>query len=150
MKTSDFEKYMCFALSEAVLTADSSDIPVGAVVVKNGEIIGRGHNTRERDGCAISHAEINAITDACKNIGSWRLDGCELYVTLEPCPMCAGAVINSRLSAVIFGAYDKKGGACGGVINLFEESFNHKPQVYGGVLHQKCEQLLLVFFKHLR
>lgn len=144
------EEYMREALKEAFKCLDTGDVPIGCVIVKNGEIIARGHNTREAFHTALGHAEINAIENACKSIGSWRLENCAIYVTLEPCPMCAGAIINSRIGEVYFGAYDKKGGAVGGIINLFEENFNHKPKVQGGILKDECALILQNFFAKLR
>ena len=144
------EEYMREALKEAEKCIDTGDVPIGCVIVKNGEIIARGHNTREAFHTALGHAEINAIGNACKSIGSWRLENCAIYVTLEPCPMCAGAIINSRIGEVYFGAYDKKGGAVGGIINLFEENFNHKPKVQGGILKDECALILQNFFAKLR
>lgn len=144
------EEYMREALKEAEKCIDTGDVPIGCVIVKNGEIIARGHNTREAFHTALGHAEINAIENACKSIGSWRLENCAIYVTLEPCPMCAGAIINSRIGEVYFGAYDKKGGAVGGIINLFEENFNHKPKVQGGILKDECSLILQNFFAKLR
>ena len=144
------EEYMREALKEAEKCIDTDDVPIGCVIVKNGEIIARGHNTREAFHTALGHAEINAIENACKALGSWRLENCAIYVTLEPCPMCAGAIINSRIGEVYFGAYDKKGGAVGGIINLFEENFNHKPKVQGGILKDECALILQNFFAKLR
>lgn len=144
------EEYMREALKEAEKCIDTGDVPIGCVIVKNGEIIARGHNTREAFHTALGHAEINAIENACKSIGSWRLENCAIYVTLEPCPMCAGAIINSRIGEVYFGAYDKKGGAVGGIINLFEENFNHKPKIQGGILKDECALILQNFFAKLR
>ena len=144
------EEYMREALKEAEKCIDTGDVPIGCVIVKNGEIIARGHNTREAFHTALGHAEINAIENACKSIGSWRLENCAIYVTLEPCPMCAGAIINSRIGEVYFGAYDKKGGAVGGIINLFEENFNHKPKVQGGILKDECALILQNFLPNLR
>ena len=141
---------MALAIEEAKKCALSGDVPVGCVIVKDGEIIGRGHNTRERDNTALGHAEINAISMACSALSSWRLEGCDMYVTLEPCPMCAGAIIHSKINALYFGAYDKKGGAVGGVIDLFFGNFNHKPKVTGGILGDECKELLTEFFKKLR
>ena len=144
------EEYMREALKEAEKCIDTDDVPIGCVIVKNGEIIARGHKTREAFHTALGHAEINAIENACKALGSWRLENCAIYVTLEPCPMCAGAIINSRIGEVYFGAYDKKGGAVGGIINLFEENFNHKPKVQGGILKDECALILQNFFAKLR
>ena len=146
----EHEDYMAVALELAKSTADSGDVPVGCVIVKDGEIIGRGCNRREADGIATAHAEIEAINDACRALGTWRLSDCSMYVTLEPCPMCAGAIINSRLHKVFYGAKDEKAGACGSVLNIFEERFNHKPQLVGGILKDECAGLLSEFFKTLR
>ena len=130
---------------------DSGDIPVGCVVVSPaGEIIGEGRNRREADSLATAHAEMEAIGMACRALGSWRLSGCTLYVTLEPCPMCAGAIINSRIAEVRYGAREEKSGCCGSVLNLFEERFNHKPRIYGGLLKEACAALLSDFFETLR
>ena len=127
------------------------DVPVGCVIVSpSGEIIGRGRNRREADRRATAHAEIEAINQACAALGSWRLEGCTLYVTLEPCPMCAGAIINARIGAVRYGAREEKSGCCGSVLNLFEERFNHRPRVYGGLLEGECRELLEDFFQGLR
>ena len=122
----------------------------GAVIVKNGKIIARGKNEREAKQNALSHAEIEAINNACKNTGSWRLEDCEMYVTLEPCPMCAGAIINSRIKTLIFGAYDSKMGSIDSVINLCDLPYNHKVEVYGGIMEDECLDLLKNFFKTLR
>ena len=127
------------------------DVPVGCVVVSpEGRIIGRGRNRREQAGLATAHAEIEAINEACAALGSWRLEGCTLYVTLEPCPMCAGAIINARIAAVRYGAREDKSGCCGSVLNLFEERFNHRPRIYGGLLEGECRELLEEFFQKLR
>ena len=144
------EDYMREALALARFALESGDVPVGAVVVRDGVIVGRGHNRREKNADALAHAEVEAIREACAATGSWRLSGCALYVTLEPCPMCAGAVVNSRLDAVYYGARDEKAGCCGSVLNLFEERFNHKPRVYGGILEPECTALLQEFFQKLR
>lgn len=141
-------------MSEAVRlakrSADELEVPVGAVVVRNGEIVGRGRNRREKEKNALCHAEIEAINDACKRLGGWRLWQCELYVTLEPCPMCAGAIINSRIKKVIFGAYDKKAGSFGSVADFNQIPYNHKPEIEGGVDENVCAALLTDFFKDLR
>lgn len=141
-------------MRQAILLARKAgqrgEIPVGAVIVKNGEIIATGSNRREMDKNALGHAEIEAINNACEKLGRWRLDDCELYVTLEPCPMCAGAIINSRLKKVVYGAFDQKAGACDSVINLFEHRFNHKPEVWAGILEQECSKILKDFFENLR
>lgn len=141
---------MIEALKEAEIAAAAGEVPVGAVIVKNGEIIARGRNMREEKQNALSHAEIEAINNACKNLGSWRLDECELYVTLEPCPMCAGAIINSRIKTLIFGAYDSAAGSVDSVINLCDYPYNHKPEIYGGIMEEKCTEILKDFFKKLR
>ncbi len=144
------EAYMRRAMELARQAADEGDVPVGCVIVKDGEIVGEGRNRREEHGDATAHAELEAIRDACGKLGSWRLHGCTLYVTLEPCPMCAGGIINSRMETVRYGAKDDKAGACGSVLNLFEERFNHKPRLYGGLLENECAQQLQEFFETLR
>lgn len=146
------EIYMSKALELAEIAASQEEVPVGAVVVKNstGEIIGRGFNRREYGKSPLTHAEIIAIDQASRKLGGWRLIDCTLYVTLEPCPMCAGAVINSRIGRVVFGAADKKAGSCGSVVDLFELPYNHKPQLVGGVLEDSCGKILSDFFKNLR
>ena len=144
------EKYMQMALKEARLAALEGEIPVGAVIVKNNEVIAVGHNLREKKQNALSHAEIEVINSACQKLGSWRLDDCELYVTLEPCPMCTGAIINARIKTVIFGAYDSKMGCMDSVINLCDYPFNHKVEVYGGIMEDECLEILQNFFKKLR
>jgi tRNA(adenine34) deaminase len=151
MQESTHEHFMGEALKEAQKAFDMDEVPVGAVIVKDGSIIARAHNTREMSQDATAHAEILAIRKACKVVGSWRLVGCSLYVTLEPCPMCAGAIILARLDRVVFGAWDPKAGAAGSVVNLFEvERFNHHPEVISGVLAEECGALLKVFFKQKR
>lgn len=142
--------FMLEAIKEAKIAADNGEVPVGAVIVKDGEIIARGRNEREKKQNALSHAEIEAINNACKKIGSWRLDGCEMYVTLEPCPMCAGAIINSRIKTLIFGAYDSKMGSIDSVVNLCDYPYNHKVEVYGGICEDDCLHILQNFFKDLR
>lgn len=142
--------FMQAAIEQAMLAASEDEVPVGAVIVKDGEIISRGRNRRELGKNALYHAETEAIDSACKALGGWRLMGCTLYVTLEPCPMCAGAIINSRIERVVFGAYDKKAGSCGSLVNLFELPYNHKPELSGGVLEEECAELLSSFFKKLR
>ena len=144
------EKFMHAAIALALEAAAEDEVPVGCVVVNHGEIVGRGRNRRELAQNALAHAEIEAINEACKTIGSWRLWEAELYVTLEPCPMCAGAIINARIPKVFFGAYDPKGGAAGTILDLFEYPFNHKPEVEGGILETECGRLLTEFFKGLR
>lgn len=140
------------AISLAKKAAEHSDVPVGAVVVKDGEIIGRGYNLREQTRDATAHAEVVAIREACKKLSAWRLDDCELYVTLEPCPMCAGAIINSRIKTVVFGAFDKKAGSASkeSVIDMFSLPFNHKPEVYAGICEKECSALLSDFFEDKR
>ncbi|HHT93379.1 MAG TPA: nucleoside deaminase [Clostridiaceae bacterium] len=139
-------KFMSKALTEAYKCKQSGDIPVGCVIVKDGNIIARAHNTRERDKNPLGHAEINAIYNAAKHVGDWRLSGCDLYVTLEPCTMCAGAILSSRIENVFFGAFDKKEGAAGSHTNLLYPNVN----VYGGIMIEECVRLLDTFFKHLR
>ena len=147
----EHEEYMRQALALAREALDTGDVPVGCVIAgPDGRIVGRGRNRREERGDATAHAEVEAIRDACAQLGSWRLAGCTLYVTLEPCPMCAGAIINARLSAVRYGAKDEKAGACGSVLNLFEERFNHRPRLYGGLLAEACAGVLREFFEGLR
>lgn len=138
------------ALELARESAGEGEIPVGAVVVKDGEIIAAGRNRREKGKNALLHAEIEAINNACVRLGGWRLHQCELYVTLEPCPMCAGAIINARIKRVVFGAYDTKAGSVGSVVNLFELPYNHKPDVTGGYMAEECGELLSSFFRDLR
>ncbi|MCI2106800.1 MAG: tRNA adenosine(34) deaminase TadA [Intestinimonas sp.] len=144
------EDYMRQALELAGLAAQNGDVPVGCVVVSGGRVVGRGYNRREKDGDALAHAEVEAIRQACRTLGGWRLQDAALYVTLEPCPMCAGAIINARMRSVYYGAKDEKAGACGSVLNLFEERFNHKPRVYGGILEPECAAMLQGFFRSLR
>lgn len=138
------------ALKEAKKAAEESEVPVGAVIVHKDKIIARGRNRRETSKNALFHAEIEAINNACKKLNSWRLIGCTLYVTLEPCPMCAGAIINSRISEVIYGANDPKAGSCDSVTDLFSLPYNHKPIVTSGVLKDECAKILTEFFKNLR
>lgn len=146
----DHEYFMREALRLAREAIADGDVPVGCVIVKDGEIVGRGRNRREADRDATAHAEVEAIRDACARLGSWRLQDCALYVTLEPCPMCAGAIINARLKTVRYGAREEKSGCCGSVLNLFEEGFNHRPRVYQGPLVKECEGVLQEFFQSLR
>ena len=124
------EQYMRRALELAMEAQAEGDVPVGCVIVQDGEIVGEGRNRREERGDATAHAELEAIRDACARTGSWRLHGCTLYVTLEPCPMCAGGIINARIDRIYYGAGDEKAGCCGSVLNLFEERFNHHPRIY--------------------
>ncbi|MCI9187086.1 MAG: nucleoside deaminase [Oscillospiraceae bacterium] len=146
----DHQTYMARALELAAQAAQVGDVPVGCVIVRDGEIIGEGRNRREENGDATAHAELEAIRDACQRVGSWRLHGCTLYVTLEPCPMCAGGIINARIEQVRYGAKDEKAGACGSVLNLFEERFNHKPRIYRGPMENECGRILQNFFEELR
>ena len=144
------EKFMGLALELAKEAFAAGEVPVGCVVVRDGQVVGTGRNRREQDKNALCHAEIEAIGEACKNLGGWRLWECEMYVTLEPCPMCAGAIINARIPRVIVGAKDEKCGACGSVCDLFSMDFNHKPQVEFGLLEEQSKALLTAFFKNLR
>ena len=144
------EKFMLRALELAREAAAQGEVPVGAVVVRDGEIVSAGKNGREAVKNALAHAEIEAIDAACKALGGWRLPRCELYVTLEPCPMCAGAIINSRIEKVYFGAYDKKAGSVRSLVRLFDLPYNHRPEVYGGILEEECAAVLSDFFKELR
>lgn len=139
--------FMRTAIKLAEKAQKNGDVPVGAVITKNGEIISDGYNQREALSNAILHAEICAITSACEKLGTWRLSECEIYVTLEPCPMCTGAIINARIPRVIFGAFDEKAGSCGSVINLFDLPYNHHAEVWGGILEAQCSEMLSTFFK---
>ena len=141
---------MSAALELAKQSAAEGEVPVGAVIVRNGEIVSTGRNRRESDRNATVHAELQAIDRACAALGGWRLWECDLYVTMEPCPMCAGAIINSRIKKVVFGAYDSKAGSCGSVINLFDLPYNHKPELNGGFMQEECSAVLTEFFKELR
>lgn len=138
------------ALALAKKAFELGEVPVGAVAVWEGEIVGRGMNLRETDKNALRHAEIMAIDEACKKLGGWRLWKCDLYVTLEPCPMCAGAIINSRIRRVVFGASDPKAGSCKSLVNLFELPYNHRPEIVSGVLEEECSSILSEFFLSLR
>lgn len=139
------------ALELAGRCGETGDVPVGCVVAdETGRIVGEGWNRREADGSAVAHAEIEAITAACRTLGRWRLEGCTLYVTLEPCPMCAGAILNARIAAVRYGAKEPLSGCCGSVLNLFEERFGHRPRIYGGLLADDCAALLRKFFHKMR
>ena len=144
------QELMRQALALAQEAADAGEVPVGCVIVRNGEVVGRGRNRREEGKNALAHAEVEAINDACRNLGGWRLWDCTLYVTLEPCPMCAGAIVNARIPRVVFGASDKKCGACGSVCDLFTMDFNHHPTVEKGVLEEEATALLTEFFRNLR
>ena len=143
------EEYMALAIMEAVEAAKEDEVPVGAVIVRDGKVIAKAHNTRERDKNALYHAEIKAINQACTVLGGWRLVGCTMYVTLEPCPMCAGAIINSRIERVVYGAPDNKAGAFGTMINLTDYPL-FKPQIESGVLKEECSKMLTEFFKTKR
>ena len=144
------EDYMTMALELAREAAAAGEVPVGCVIVKDGTVIGRGRNRREEKQAIFSHAEMEAMAEANAALGSWRLEECDLYVTLEPCPMCAGAIINGRVRRVFYGARDSVMGACGGVLNLFMENFPHHPQLVGGVLGEDCAAVLSDFFRRLR
>ena len=146
----DDREYMEEALALARQAAQDGEVPVGCVIVCRGQIVGRGRNRRETAKTALGHAELEAIADACKKLGGWRLWECTLYVTLEPCPMCAGAIINARIPRVVFGASDEKCGACGSVCDLFSMDFNHHPQVEMGLLEAEATELLTEFFRQLR
>ena len=144
------EVYMRMALEEARLAAEAGEVPVGCVIVRNGEVVGRGRNRREEKQSTASHAEMEAMAMANARLGSWRLEDCSLYVTLEPCPMCAGAIINARIPRVYYGARDSAMGACGGVLNLFMEDFPHHPALVGGIMEEECRRVLTEFFRRLR
>ena len=144
------KEFMKEAIKLAKIASSEGEVPVGAVIVKDGKIVSRGKNEREKKQNALSHAEIEAINNACKALGSWRLDDCELYVTLEPCPMCAGAIINARIKTLIFGAFDPKAGSIDSVINLCDYPYNHKPEIYGGICEDECLEVLKDFFKKIR
>lgn len=145
----DFD-FMNLAIEQAKLSADELEVPVGAVIVRNGEVVSVGRNRRENEKNALAHAEIEAIDLACKKLGGWRLWECEMYVTLEPCPMCTGAIINSRIRRLVFGASDYKAGSCGSVVNLFDLPYNHKPEVLSGFMQEECSAILTDFFANLR
>ena len=144
------EVFMEAALALAREAFAEGEVPVGCVIVRIGTIVGRGRNRRETEKTALGHGEIEAIADACRNVGGWRLWDCTLYVTLEPCPMCAGAIINARIPRVVYGASDAKAGSCGSVCDLFSMNYNHHPQVESGVLEEACGELLREFFAQLR
>lgn len=143
-------EFMLAAYEMAKQAYDDGEVPVGAVIVRENEIVAKGRNRREKAKNALLHAEIDAIDNACKALGGWRLWNCELYVTLEPCPMCAGAIINAHIPKVYFGAYDFKNGSCGTITNLFEMPYNFKPECVGGIMADECSALLKDFFKKLR
>lgn len=145
------EKWMKEAIKQAKRAALKDEVPIGCVIVKDDQIIARAYNKREMKQCSTAHAEILAIEKACKKLGSWRLEDCDLYVTLEPCPMCSGAIIQSRIRNVIFGAYDPKGGCMGSNMNINDvRGFNHYPDIEGGILQDECSRLLKEFFKAKR
>lgn len=144
------QELMKAALEEAQIAFEAGEVPVGAVVAKDGEIIARAHNLRENGKNALYHAELIAINQACQALGGWRLWQCELFVTLEPCPMCSGAIINSRLKRIVYGASDPKAGCCGSLTNLFALPFNHHPMIEHGLMEEESQQLLQHFFASLR
>ncbi len=144
------EYFMNQAIALAKEAAEDGEVPVGAVVVLDGKIVGAGRNRREISKNALAHAEIEAINEACRALGGWRLWQCDMYVTLEPCPMCTGAIINSRIKRLVYGASDYKEGSCGSVVDLFSLPYNHKPEVVSGVMQEECAALLTDFFKKLR
>ena len=146
----DDRHFMEEALALAREAAAEGEVPVGCVIVRKDEIVGKGRNRREKDKSALAHAEIEAIQEACERLGGWRLWECTLYVTLEPCPMCAGAIINARIPRVVYGASDKKFGACGSVCSLFSMAFNHHPTVEAGILEEEAAALMTDFFQNLR
>ncbi len=145
------EYFMNEALNEAKKALQFSEVPIGAVVVKEGRIVGRGHNSRESEELALAHAEINAIRDASKTLGTWRLTDCDIYVTIEPCPMCTGAIYQARIRNIYFGATDEKAGACGTLFNLFEvNGLNHYCHIHKGILEEESRQIIKDFFKRKR
>ena len=151
LTTEEKEYYLHCAMEEAKKAEEKGEVPIGAVIVYQGEIIGRGHNIRELSHDATTHAEMIAIREACQARQNWRLEDCQLFVTLEPCPMCSGAILQSRIPEVYFGAYDKKGGTCGTLMNLLnDDRFNHQSYVEGGWCHDECQQQLQTFFRTLR
>lgn len=146
-----YEEYMKLAIQEAERSLLFDEVPVGAVIVKNDIVIAKAHNLRETLKSAAAHAEMLAIEEACRKLGGWRLTGCDMYVTLEPCPMCAGAAVNSRIGQIIFGAFDPKSGACGSVLNVAgNDRLNHRIQVISGIMEQECKKLLQDFFREKR
>jgi len=145
------ERYMRLAIEEAKKAERIGEVPIGCVIVKDDQVIASGYNHRETDQQATAHAELIAIENACKKLGNWRLEGCELFVTLEPCPMCAGAIMLSRIEHVVYGANDPKGGCCGTLMNLVQdERFNHVSRLTSGVLEEECGEMLTSFFRDLR
>ena len=143
-------EFMRIAVENSLIAYKYGDVPVGAVIVKGDEIIASTYNKKNIDNVAVFHAEILAIIEACKKLGSWYLNDCDIYVTMEPCPMCMGAIINSRIKNVYFGVPDEKAGACGSIVNLTEYKFNHIPQYEGGILKEDCKKILQKFFQELR
>ena len=146
----DLERWMDEALRLAREAGEAGEVPVGCVVVRDGEILARGRNRREEERSALAHAEIEAIREACARLGDWRLEGCALFVTLEPCAMCAGAILNARIPTVVYGLREGKTGACGSVLDLFAEDFGFRPRMYGGVREAECRDLMQDFFSRLR
>ncbi len=144
------EKYMLLALEEAKKAAEIGEVPIGAVIVRDGEVIAAAHNERETVFDATAHAETSAIREACQKLHGWHLTNCTLYVTLEPCPMCAGAIINSRIDRVVFGAYDNREGSFGSLINLASYPYSSRPEIVGGVMEKECKAVLSEFFKKIR
>lgn len=144
------EKYMRLALDLACEAAAEGEVPVGAVIVRDGVIIGTGRNRRESAKNSLAHAELEAINAACQHLGGWQLVNCTMYVTLEPCPMCTGAIINARIGRVVQGALNPKAGSCGSIVNLFQLPYNHHPELVSGVLEEECSEVLKTFFKRLR
>ena len=142
--------FMRAAIKQAQKAYEKNEVPIGCVIVHDGKIIARGYNRRNTDKSTLAHAEITAIRKAAKKLGDWRLEDCTLYVTLEPCPMCAGAIVNSRIERVVFGAYDKRAGAFGSVLDLNAYPLNHKPEIVGGVMEEECRTMLQEFFKKKR
>jgi len=141
---------MGLALAQAEKARMLGEVPVGCVIVRDGVVIGEGYNRRETDKTVLGHAELMAMKQAEQTLGDWRLTDCTLYVTLEPCPMCAGAILNARVGTVVCGASDLTFGACGGVMNLFEEAFGYKPKIYKGIRAEECSQMMTAFFEEVR
>ena len=146
----DLERWMDEALALAREAGAAGEVPVGCVVIREGEVIGRGRNRREEEKSALAHAELEAIREACASLGDWRLEGCALFVTLEPCAMCAGAILNARIPTVVYGLRERKTGACGSVLDLFAEDFGFRPRMYGGIREAECRELMGSFFGRLR
>ena len=151
MKMTDDEKYMRAAIREAKKAYALGEVPIGCVIVFEGKIIGRGYNRRIADKNVLSHAEINAIKKACKKMGDWRLEGCTMYITLEPCQMCAGAIVQARIPKVVIGAMNPKAGCAGSILNILQrEEFNHQAEIESGVLREECSHMMSDFFRQLR